>query len=130
MVATGQSSSRCRMLAPRGLGEGKGSLRRSFRVMEDDAERMPSPRPQAAYAVSHVDAVVPPRAPDRSLVHGEDHALPLAKGDDLDTRLHARPLLGQDELAPREVGVRLREQERHLQREYVVAVEVLVERIV
>ena len=80
--------------------------------------------------MTHVDAVSAPRAPDRPVAYREDHALALVEPDDLGPRLHARPLLGQDEFAPREVDVRPREQERDLEREDVIAVEVLVEGVV
>ena len=46
------------------------------------------------------------------------------------TRLHARALLGQHELAAGEVSARLRQQDGELQREDMLAVEVLVEAVV
>ena len=52
-----------------------------------------------------------------------------AERHDLGATLHARPLLGQDELAAGEVLAGLGKQDRHLDREHEVAVEVLVEAV-
>src|SRR5207244_1334684 len=69
-------------------------------------------------------------AANRPMMHGEDDGIPLAKRHDLRARLHARPLLGDDELTSREILPRLREQDRHLQREDTLSVEVLVQAVV
>jgi hypothetical protein len=53
----------------------------------------------------------------------EDHAFALPERDDLDARLHARPLLGEHELAAGEIGARLGEQDRYLQGEDALAIE-------
>jgi hypothetical protein len=80
--------------------------------------------------MTHVDAICAPRASDRTVAYREDHALSLFESDDLGPRLHPRPLLGQDEFAAREVDVRSREQECDLEREDVIAVQVLVEGVI
>jgi hypothetical protein len=63
-------------------------------------------------------------------VDGEDHALAAAERHDLGAGLHRGALLGEDELAAGEVLVGLGEQDRHLEREDVLAVEVLVQAVV
>src|SRR5262249_12070213 len=63
------------------------------------------------------------------VVHSKGHAITLAKRDDLDAALHARPLLRQDELAAGEVLAWFREEDCHLNREGEIAVEVLVEAV-
>ena len=54
----------------------------------------------------------------------------MAQWDDFRPRLHAGPLLGQDEFAAREIHARLVEQKRDLDREDMLAVEVLVQAVV
>ena len=80
-----------------------------------------------AHAVAQIDLIGSPRPPHRPLAHGEDDAVALRKRRDLRARLHARPLLGQHELAAGEVAPGLGEQVRHLQRKEVLAVHVLVQ---
>ena len=72
---------------------------------------MASARPQTADAVPEVDAIRAPRALDRAMVDGEDHALPLPERDHLGPRLHAGPLFGQDEFAACEIPAGLRQQD-------------------
>src|SRR5688572_1962287 len=90
---------------------------------------MPVPRAYTAHPVSKIDAVHGTRPLHRPMVYREDHSVTLAQRDDLDSRLHARTLLGQNELAAREVLPWLREKERDLEREDVVTVEVLVQAV-
>ena len=58
-------------------------------LMETDAEGVSSARPQPADAMSHVDAIRPPRALDRAMVDGKYDALALAERDHLGPRRHA-----------------------------------------
>src|SRR5215470_18683936 len=102
----------------------------SLRVVEDDPQRMAMAQAQAADAVAHVDAVGAARALHRPVMHGKDDALALAERDDLRARLHARPLLREDEFAAQEILARPRQQERNLQREDVLAVDVLMQAVV
>ena len=44
----------------------------SLRIVEDDAEGDPPPRPQSADAVAHVDAIIAARTLNRPVVDGED----------------------------------------------------------
>ena len=53
--------------------------------------------------MAHLDPVVSARAPYGPLVHSEDHGFALRQGYDLDPRLHARALLGQNEFTPVEI---------------------------
>jgi hypothetical protein len=62
-------------------------------------------------------------------MHREDDAAALAQRHDLGAALHAGPLLGQHELAAGEVRLRLRQQDRHLQRKSQLAIEVLVQAV-
>ena len=64
-----------------------------------------------------------------AMMHGKDHGIAAAQGHHGGARLHARPLLGQDELAAREVEAGLREQDGGLQRKHMLAVEVLVQAV-
>ena len=56
--------------------------------------------------------------------------LALPQRHDLGARLHARALLGQHELAAREIALRLGQQERDLQRKHMLAVEILMQAVV
>src|SRR6185295_16397541 len=64
------------------------------------------------------------------MMHGKDHAISLTQRHDLGTRLHARPLLGQHELAAREIQPRRGEQEGGLQREHMLSIEILMQAVV
>ena len=64
------------------------------------------------------------------MVDGKYDALTLVERGHLGPRLHARPLFGEDEFAPREIDAGLCEQERDLEREDVFAVEVLMQAVV
>ena len=63
------------------------------------------------------------------MIDRENHTLPLAEGNDLGTRLHARTLLGEHEFAACEIDTRLRKQECDLEREDVLAIKVLMQTI-
>src|ERR1044072_9862155 len=65
-------------------------------VVEDDADRVPLARSDAADSMPQVDPVVTPRTSDRPMMHGENHGVTLTKRHDLRARLHAWPLLGED----------------------------------
>ncbi|MNW00194.1 hypothetical protein D3C71_1956510 [compost metagenome] len=57
------------------------------------------------------------------------NGIALAKGNDLDPALHARPLLRQHEFAAGKILPRLRQQDRHLDRKGKIAVEILMQAI-
>src|SRR6185295_10235371 len=104
-------------------------LRRSFRIMEDHAQGMPAAGPQPAHAMPHVYTIGAARPLHRSVMHGENDSIALPKRHDFGARLHARPLFGEHELAAREVPARFRQQDRHLQRERQLAIEILVQAV-
>ena len=63
-------------------------------------------------------------------MHGEDRAVAFRERHHFDSRLHARALFGEHELATREFGVRGGQQEHGLQRKDVLAVKILVQAVV
>ena len=89
-----------------------------------------SPLLIAADAVAERHPVRPARALRRPVAHGEDHAVALPEAHDLGARLHARPLLGQHELAAGKIPSGRGEQDRDLQRKPERAVDVLMQAIV
>ncbi len=91
---------------------------------------MPAPAVYVADAMAQVDSIITSNAFDRPLMYGEHYGVALFQVDDLGARLHTRALLGEDELAPGEVLAGFRQQDRHLQREYVLAIQVLVQAVV
>src|SRR5689334_16274410 len=99
-------------------------------IVEDDPESVAPPVAQPADAVAERDAVVAARAPMRPAVDREHDGVALAERNHLGARLHARPLLGEHELAAVEILSRRRQQDRELQRKDVVAIEILVQAIV
>ena len=80
--------------------------------------------------MAHVDAIGAARALHRPLAHREDDPVALAERHHLGARLHARPLLGQHELAAGEVASGLGEQDRDLERKEMLSVDVLMQAIV
>ena len=71
----------------------------SLGIVKNDAERVPAPGPDPADAVPQVHPIVALRAADRAVMDRERDSIALAKRHHLRPRLHARALLGQDELA-------------------------------
>jgi hypothetical protein len=86
-------------------------------------------RAESAHAVAQVHAVGAACTLHWPVVHREDHAVATSKRHHFGPRLHSRPLLDQHELAAREVCLRLRQQNRHLEGKNMLAVHVLVQRI-
>src|SRR5262245_13365798 len=97
--------------------------------MKDDAERVSGPRAQTAHTVAHIDAVMALGAADRPVVYGKNDGVTLAKRHHFGAALHPRPLLGQHELAAGEIAPWLGEQDRNLEREGKLAIEVLMQAI-
>src|SRR5262249_19750915 len=98
---------------------------RSFRIVEDHAERMPPPSAAPAHAMPHVYPIAAAPALHGPRMHGEDHGVSLPQRHHLRPRLHAGPLLSQHELAAREISARLGQPDRDLQREGQLTVEIL-----
>ena len=91
-------------------------------VMKDDSERMAMARAQLADAMAQFDVIGTARALHRPAVDREHHCIALRQRHHRRARLHARALLGQDELAAVEILAWRAEQNRHLQRKYMFAV--------
>ena len=87
-------------------------------------------RTQAADAVPHIDAIETARSLDGAVVNGKGHGVSLTKRNDFRPRLHAGTLLGEHELSARKILAGLGKQDRHLDWENVLAVEILVQAIV
>jgi hypothetical protein len=62
-------------------------------------------------------------------MYRECHSIALAQRNDVWPRLHARPLLGEHELATGEIPPWLAEQDSYLDRENVLAIEILVQTV-
>jgi hypothetical protein len=97
--------------------------------VEDDAEGVPHAGADAAHTVAEVDAIIALGPLYRPVMDREGHRIALQKWYDLRAALHAWPLFGQDELAAREVLTGFREENRDLDRECEVAVEILVQAV-
>ena len=82
--------------------------------MKDDADSVAPARPDSADAMAQVDAIAPPPPLDRTVMHGKGDRTALRERYHLGARLHARPLLGQHELAAFEIAARLRQENRQL----------------
>ena len=67
-----------------------------------------------ADAVAHVDPVETTGASNRPAMNREDHRVAPLERNNLDAGLHPGPLLGQDELSPREIRSGRRKQHRDL----------------
>ncbi len=94
--------------------------------MEDDAERVALSPTHFADAVTHFHAVVTARSHDRPFVNRKRDAMALFEPNNLDPRLHARPLLSQHELAACEFRL-VTQQHDDLQRKNILAIQVLVQ---
>ena len=127
-----------------GLGQPEDSWPRSvrpsprLRMAENHAaswkmmpERVAPARAHAAHAVAQVDAIDAARALHRAVVHGEDHARRPARSGTTSARDCMR---GRCSVSTNSPPVKSRpgsrQQDRHLQREDVLAVEVLVQAVV
>ena len=99
-------------------------------VVEDDTRGVASTGKDSAHSVPHVYSVDSPCAADGAVVDGKDYGVALAKGDDNGAGLHAGALFGHYKFAAGEVAARFGQEQSKLQREDVVAVEVLMEAVV
>src|SRR5262249_32730096 len=101
----------------------------SLGVVEDDSQRVAAAGSQAADAMAPVDAVRAAPALHGSMMHGDDPALAVRERHHFRPRLHPRPLLREHEFAAGEILARPRQQKSDLQRENVLAVEILMQAI-
>src|SRR6516164_4325103 len=88
--------------------------RPSFGVVENDADGVAPARAEPAYAMAQVDAIAAARPLHRAMMHGKGHRVALGERHHFGTRLHARALLDQYELAALEIAPRFRQQGRDL----------------
>src|SRR3989442_12798646 len=102
----------------------------SLRVVKDDAESVAMAGTYPAHTVTCIHAIAPAAALHRPMTDRKDHAAATFERQDFSPRLHSRPLLGQHELAAREVVAGLGEQKRDLQRKHMFSVEILVQAVV
>ena len=100
------------------------------RVVKDNSQRVAMASTDPTHPVAHLHAIIAACSRDRSVVDSEDHGIALAQGQDFGAGLHARPLFGQDEFAAVEIFARRGEQHRHLEREDMRAIKVLVEAVI
>jgi hypothetical protein len=98
--------------------------------MKDDPQRVTVPRAQPAHTVPHVNAIAAAFALHRTMVYRESHSITLTKRNDLWPRLHARTLFGKYKFSACKVGPWLRQQDRHLYGENMLAVKVLMQTVV
>jgi hypothetical protein len=98
--------------------------------VKDDAQRVALAGAYGAHAVPELDPVDAARTAHGPVIDGKNHRVPLLERHDLGPRLHARPLLGDHEFATREVAPGLGQEDRQLQREMELAIEVLVQAVV
>ena len=75
-----------------------------FRVVENHAHGAAMTRAYPAHAMPQVHPIRTTRALHRPIVHREHDTVAATKRHHLGPRLHPRPLLGQHELAAREVA--------------------------
>ena len=97
--------------------------------MEDHADGVAVAGTDPADAMAQINAVGPARPLHRPMMHSKRNRVALPERNHLGPRLHSRPLLCQHELAAFEIAARLRQQDRDLQREHVLAIEVLVQAV-
>src|SRR3978361_1465082 len=98
--------------------------------MENDACRVTTPREDATNAVPQVDAIRTARALHRPVVNREYNSIALTKRYHHRSALHARALLRHHELAAGEVRAGVGQQNSQLEREDMLAIEVLVQAVI
>ena len=90
--------------------------------MKDHTDRVTTSCPNAAYTMSKIHSIHAPGALDGTMMDCECYSIASTERDHLGARLHARALLRNHELAPREIPVWLRQQDRDLKRKDMLAV--------
>lgn len=99
----------------------------SLGIVKDDAQRVPISRMQPADPVTKICAVEAACGTHRPMVDGEHHGIALAQGHHVRSAGLLRVALRQQQFAALEVAPRLVEQEDRLEREDMIAVQVLVQ---
>ena len=72
--------------------------------------------------MAQIDAIRSAGPLHRPDMHRESHRVALAERNDFGTRLHPGPLFGEHEFTAGEITAGLRQQDRDLQRKYMLAV--------
>ena len=75
--------------------------------MKDDAEGVAMAAFERAHAMAHLRTRIAALARHGAVAHGEEHGVALLRSEHQRSRLHARPLLRQHQLAAFEVVPRL-----------------------
>src|SRR5215468_9007459 len=91
---------------------------------------MPLAGTQAADTVTHVHTVCSTSSFNRPMMHCESDTVSLAQRHDFRAGLHPRSLLGEHKLSASEVPTRPRQQDRYLDGEHMLSVEILMEAVV
>jgi len=90
--------------------------------MEDDAKDMSLTGAKTTHSVAKIDPIDASRPLNGPMMYGERDRIALTERNYLGPGLHARSLFREHELAACEVPARLRKQDRHLNRKYVLAI--------
>ena len=101
----------------------------SIGIVEDDAGGVPVARAHRAHTMSEIDAIHAAYTLHRPMMDREHRSITLLQRQHHRPRLHARTLLGHHELAACEIPPRIRQEYRHLQREHMLAVQVLMQAV-
>src|SRR5882757_5413552 len=102
----------------------------SLSIVEDDPQRMTASGPQPADSMAQIHPIRPSRSLHRPMMHSKGNRIALTKRNHLRPRLHTRTLLRQHKLASTKILSRLREQNRHLYRENMFAIKILMQTVV
>src|SRR5258708_28067767 len=99
----------------------------SLGVMENDSHRVPTSRSDATDSMLEIHAVSSTSSLHRTVVNCEKHPVALLELRYFGPRLHAWPLLSQPKLSSGEIFTRACKQERNLERENEIAIQVLMQ---
>src|SRR5258708_29738294 len=102
----------------------------SLSIVEDDPQRMTAPRPQPADSMAQIHTIRSAGSLHRTMMHRKRKRIALSKRNHLRPRLHTRTLLRQHKLASNKILSRLREQNRHLYREDMFPIKILMQTVV
>src|SRR5262245_9819479 len=102
----------------------------SSRVVKNDAERMTMSPADAANAVPEIYPIRAASARHGTMMNCEHDAVTLTKRHNHRSGLHPRPLLCHHEFAAGKISIGFGLQDRQLKREYVLAIEVLMQAVI
>jgi hypothetical protein len=100
--------------------------RHSLGVMENDSHGVPASRPDATDSVPEIHPVGSASSLHRAVVNGKNHPVALLELRYFGPRLHAWPLFSQHKLSSGEILIYARKQERNLERENELAIQILM----